>query len=302
MKSLGEMITMYDIEADWILDLYCNFHCSYCISRANRPLLIEGKNDILSIMRFFDSMRLCWHIHFTGGEPFLFTNFLTLCRYITKKHWISLNTNLSSDLVSEFAEGTDPKKVIFVNVGLHIIEREKLGLIEDFITKVRLLQTKGFRVFVSYVMTPNLFQRYQSDFKYFQQHDITIFPKILRTRYLGKVYPDAYTKAERILFKKFSKLAEQQSNVFQEDLETMPIIDLSLDREFIEGIPSFQGQICLAGKKFVRIWPDGSITRCDKRTVLGNLYLNKFHLIDEAKPCDTYSCPYFCIKYTKING
>ncbi len=63
----------WDIEADWNLDLFCNYHCTYCISRSNKvPIL--GQEYLNKIFHFFSSRKLKWHLHFTGGEPFHYPN------------------------------------------------------------------------------------------------------------------------------------------------------------------------------------------------------------------------------------
>jgi len=295
-------MSSWEIEADWNLDLYCNFHCQYCISRSNHtPLAREGNLEF--IKRFFDSTGLKWHLHFTGGEPFLFPDFLEFIKYFTANHFVSINTNLSGKLVEKLIGITDPEKIVFINAGLHIEEREKLDLTQDFISKVSLFQSKGFRIFVSYVMAPHLFRRFESDFRFFESEGVIIFPKILRGYYKGKLYPESYSQSEREQFKSYFKLAAQArhrislSYTYDERL----LIDIDLDKEFVDGIQTFHGKPCLSGSKFVRIWPDGTITRCDKKgDSIGNVYSNELHLTSNAEPCNTFSCPYFCVKYTEM--
>ena len=84
-----------------------------------------------------------------------------------------------------------------------------------------------------------------------------------------------------------------QRNFFKD-----PIINLSLDRDFIEEKQNYKGRMCLAGKTFVRIFPDGIITRCDKKTEIGNVFNGEINLYSGANICNTYSCPYFCAKYS----
>lgn len=283
-----------DIEADWVISLLCNFNCRYCVSHIGSQRQVEDLSN--KFIGFFDASGKRWLLHITGGEPFLYPNFVGLCGRLTQHHKINLNTNLSSPLVYDFARQIDPSKVTFINVGLHIVEREKYGLVDDFVKKYRYLKNKGFSIFVSYVMHPTLFSRFKKDYEYFKSLGIIVSPKSLRGVFFGKRYPEAYAVAQKKTFIKLSLRAEQEAE--NEKILTEPIINLSLDRNFVENSPKYKGKRCLAGKEFVRIFPDGKITRCDKKTVIGNVFENKLTLYPGARICDTYSCPYFCAKYS----
>jgi len=289
---------IYDIETDWVIDSLCNFDCHYCFSHSNVEFPATGKLSCEEIVKFFDNTGLIWLIHITGGEPFLYPNFVRLCQGLTKKHFININTNLTQGNVFDFAELIDPGRVTFINCGLHILEREKRNLVGDFLTKINLLKKKGFKFFVSYVMHPLLFQRFEKDFRYFKSKGVIIYPKALRGVFDGKRYPESYSKEEKRVFIKFSKRSEKLDKMRNISPAGVPIIDLTLDREFLKGKLDFQGKPCLAGKRFVRIWPSGVITRCGKKHILGNLFDSKLHLFKKERKCDDYSCPYFCFKYS----
>lgn len=288
----------WNIETDWVINTLCNFNCEYCIVRSNKEHPDVGRVKNGKLIGFFNNTGLTWAIHLTGGEPFLYPNFIDLCEGLSQEHFISINTNLSQENIFRFGETINPKRVIFINCGLHIVERENKGLVEDFIKKIVFLKSKGFTLFVSYVMYPPLFKRFKRDFDFFKSKNIIICPKALRGRFFKKRYPRDYSQEEKRLFKKYSIKAEKllkrlgPSN-FSEGL----LIDLSLDRKFLEGIPNFHGKLCLAGKKFVRIWPNGVITRCGRKRILGNIFDPKLHLFKGAKKCDSFSCPYFCFRY-----
>jgi organic radical activating enzyme len=102
----------------------------------------------------------------TGGEPFLYPDFVGLCAALTRSHYISLNSNLPTSKFYQFAYTIDPKKVMVISAAAHISEREKSkNGVERFIEKVVYLQEKGFNVFVSYVTEPSLFPRIEKDFE-----------------------------------------------------------------------------------------------------------------------------------------
>lgn len=295
---MNERSYPYDIEADWNLDLLCNFHCTYCISRSDQCIVHYDRDRIHAIKRFFGSRTLRWHLHFTGGEPFLIDGFIDLCTYFTNRHFISINSNLTTNRVDDFAKLIDPERVLFINAGLHVLEREKHRSLNQFVDKLLMLRQRGFHVFPSYVMAPELFDRFKSDFEFFKTKGITIFPKVMRSTYLGQTYPEAYSHEQRTRFKQFVNMAHDTTQTLADIGQ--PLIDLSLDMHFVDGIPTFHGMMCGAGRRFVRIWWDGTITRCDHASRLGSVFANSLCLFEEERPCDTYSCPYFCAKLTRL--
>ena len=81
-------------------------------------------------------------------------------------------------------------------------------------------------------------------------------------------------------------------------------MDLSLDRLFMNGIPSFKGRYCLAGKAFVRMDTHGNVRRCHgSKKNMGNLFEGTVKLSDKAEKCelDKCICPYLGYTYNIEN-
>ena len=76
----------------------------------------------------------------SGGEPFFHPDFIGLCKGLTEKHCISVNTNLSNRLVYDFCKHIDCPEGFLCALLLHITERENQNLVNDFIEKVRVLE------------------------------------------------------------------------------------------------------------------------------------------------------------------
>lgn len=290
-----------NVEVDWIINTRCNFDCEYCNAhtREEHPDVGRVGND--QLVSFFNKRNLDWTIHITGGEPFLYPKFVDLCEKLSKNHVLNLNTNLTSLDINRFVEVIEPKKVTFINCGLHIKERERRGLVRDFIEKTSFLIENDFPIFVSYVMYPPLFKRFQKDFDFFKSEGIIISPKCFRGKFLGNRYPYSYTREEKGLFKKFSRVAEKELKA-RTKIPPSPLIDLSVDRKFLDGLENFHGQKCAAGRKFIRIWPNGRITRCGRKHILGNIFRDKLELYERNRVCDSYSCPYFCYRFLEKNN
>lgn len=112
----------------WQLNTLCNFRCEYCFC-SEKSLSKEhsdcGKYSPEHIAKCFNDTGRIWRIHMSGGETFLYPKFVELARALTKKCYISLNTNLSTPNVYEFGDMISPEKVLSINAALHIMEREK---------------------------------------------------------------------------------------------------------------------------------------------------------------------------------
>ena len=123
-----------DVEVNWLVNDTCNFSCEYCYPGAKKNQF-AGLRDTQAIVDAFDRTGWRWLIYLTGGEPFLMPNFVELCQGLTQKHFVSINTNLAHRDVYRFIETVSPERMRCVHCSLHMAEREKRGLVDDFIKK-----------------------------------------------------------------------------------------------------------------------------------------------------------------------
>lgn len=289
----------YDIEADWILMSTCNFRCVYCfwdakaLGRKIAPLA-----SVQKLATFFDETDLTWLLHLTGGEPFHYPQFVELCRLLTRRHFISINTNADSHHIGNFAETIDPKRVDFINCGVHIQQRQERKRTEAFISNVQTLRARGFDVFVSCVMYPPVFAEFSDAWEWYAEQGVVLIPKVFQGEYLGASYPESYTDAERAIFIEYSdRASEAYADQFARRAEP-PTINPFLDKShFLTGLGDFRGQYCDAGHRFVRIYENGDIWRCGAGDVLGNIVEGRFERRAQPSICREIECPYFCKKY-----
>jgi MoaA/NifB/PqqE/SkfB family radical SAM enzyme len=288
----------YDIEADWKLLNACNFRCSYCFIS---PALLRSK-----MRRFattaewkaaFRGAGKTWLLHLTGGEPSIYFDFAALCRGLTEEHYISLNSNLTHGAIVEFARSVDPRRVSFINAGLHLEERETRTNHASFLRNADLLLAAGFPLFVSIVATPAALRRFDEAAALLRPLGLFPVPKLLRETYEGRQYPAAYTAAEKARFSALAEAARAFYGSAFAGRAERPSIDVFGDDAFVEGTPSYAGRSCEAGRRFVSIEPDGEVFRCSPKTGLGNLLSGTFAPLPEPAPCDTSYCFYFCQKY-----
>lgn len=328
MKS--ERMNNYNAEVQWLINEFCNFNCPYCwlqdTPRANRFL---GEQDTQKIIDGFNNQEVTWLIHMTGGEPFFFPNFMELCRQLTRKHTISINSNLTHKDVVNFAKTIDPEKVDFLHTSLHITQRTKTDSINAFIGKYKMLKNSGFNVFVSYLMYPDLFNRFKSAYQWFKSRGVILHPKVfwgdyygllgtralLKLQYLNKlrmyskkVYPDSYSPKQKRLFKEYvdRSVGDEIQMYGQKSDPRARTVDLALDKCWVDRLLSYKGKRCSAGRKIVRMEKDGQVYRCIDETqhYLGNMFSGRINFLKEDLICNANicSCPYVGMRYVLSNN
>lgn len=291
------------IRAEWQLNIFCNFNCSYCYftqkDRTN-PRLV-GYSDVDAWVKAFDQTGRVWQIGITGGEPFLHPRFVELCKKLTQKHTIDITTNLSTNNINTFCEGVDPAKVTSINASLHIQERERLRSKDDFAKNFHCLKENGFKVRVSQVMFPSILGRFSDIFNEFQKRGIIIRPKMFKGDYLGKSYPGGYSEDEKKLILSFDQKTDELE---KPDWLLIKVrrpggsrfTNFQCNKETLDGYLSFQGIPCAAGKEFVIIRFNGDVLRCDDDPrYLGNLLKGDLRFMRGTEACGgrICSCPHY---------
>jgi len=288
----------YEIEADWQLLNTCNYRCAYCFFDAGT--LGEKLRSFASPEAWenaFNATGKTWLLHIAGGEPSLYPNFVELCCRLTRRHYISFNSNLTGASLADFAERQDPSRVSFINAGLHLAEREERSGIRRFLEHAELLRKNEFPIMVSVVATPAVIERYTDAISLLNGVGLFPVPKLLRGAFDGRVYPQSYSETDRTRFRAYAAQARQAYESLLARRSEAFTINMFDDDEFLVGEPSFAGRSCEAGRRFVRLNPDGEVFRCSQKTRLGNLLTGTFIPSGQASPCDTSYCFYFCRKY-----
>lgn len=304
-----------DTEVHWHISHFCNFECPYCFGGKKQKDIFRGVQDIPKIIEGFNRFGLICQINISGGEPFLCKNFIELCQRLTEKHRICVNTNLSHKDVYRFAEVIDPHRVRYLNCSVHIDIREKLNLVDDFIEKFKFLKEKGFYAYATYVMYPPLLKRFDGDYAFFKSQGIILRQKIFRgtfnrfnlpdswmprrgSRFFKRLYPNAYSPRERkkiLFYIERSQKEGDDTQGYEDDPGEGRMLDVGLDRFFLDGLPSLKGKLCRAGKDYVRMTPEGEVHRCHGGTHrLGNMFEEGVRLFEKPEECtfDLCRCHY----------
>ena len=187
------------------------------------------------------------------ASHFTIPDFLELCQRLTKKHVISINSNIDSPKVMQFVETINPDGSISSiapstcsNAPSASACRSSSSTSRPCAQRVRRLCHLGH--------VPGGVSALPVALGRARRRGLMPWPKAFRGNYDGKRYPDAYTDEERALIVEYSKRAE----AFYKDQFSLrddrPTIDPVIDREvFLKGIPNFRGRQCAAGHDLVRI-------------------------------------------------
>ncbi|MDQ7903496.1 radical SAM protein [Phytohabitans sp. ZYX-F-186] len=261
----------WEWEFDWHLTNRCNFFCEYCHPQIryvlNRKHLDEPDPGLV-VRRFDDLGKVCL-VHMSGGEPFMFPGFVSLCEGLARGHFISINTNLASNDVEEFARRVPASRVAKVVAAIHMPERERLG--EELTAYARnylALRTAGFDATALYVLYPPLLDRFADDLDQLRALGVDhVRAKVFKGVHQGRRYPEGYTEQEKALI-----LANSGEYVF--------------NRPYLDGVLSFRGQPCTAGVSSFKVTVTGEVRRCASvPTSYGNLYDGTFRPSAVDAPC-----------------
>lgn len=267
----------YDAILNWNLTMSCNFHCVYCNNKnlAYKPagffesmkigkwlknrkwdrdrlryhdkqLTNKPDFDVQKMISVLDGTGKTYKVRMLGGEPFTYPRFVNLCREITRKHYIDVESNLTTGLVREFCDAIDPGRVQEIIAAFHIEELEKNKWIEQFIENYFYCKNKGFNITAIIVVYPQIIRKviYYRDF--LMGIGIKIYMHPFVGYHNGKEYPSSYTKKEKV--------------------------KLNLDLESISFMRKTKGELCSAGMSSYIALPSGDVFPCyqiDRK--IGNL-------------------------------
>jgi len=254
----------------WLVTLKCNHNCYYCFFK-----LKPDNNKILSndaIVDFWNNTNKIWDFKLTGGEPFLYPDFIDLCGKLTQSnHTIFIDTNLSLSLdeLHKFIQKVSTDKVGLILASMNNKNEQD---IEPFIEKARLLMEKGYRFDSTYVLHPLRYDKVDETTAILNRNNIPLTVQRFLGKYGGKEYPTCYDK--EILEKYFPE--GLKDNCFN---------------------PKEKSAVCGAGYNYVYVNPDYEIYSCmpysnKKENKIGDISLNKIKLGTGYKQCNlNTSCP-----------
>lgn len=250
----------------------CNFNCNYCISNSVDASNIRAKERpydelVDAINRHFPEE--C-HISIDGsGEPFLYKDFHLLCKELTKKHKISVITNLSQP-IDDFMKNTSIHDIEAIYASLHYNERRKCYLIGDYIDKCKDLLEEGYIVIPTYVYDP-----YEGNpFRFMREiHNIELLPQRLKLNNESVDYTNEEKEFLRTLYDKFLPYSKYITDCF------------------FDGSPSFKGNKCSMGYQNFIIDQKGNVFDCTHmNSSIGNIFRGDVRRHTSKQECHNLTC------------
>jgi organic radical activating enzyme len=282
----------FDVEADWIINMLCNYNCQYCTSRS------DEENDKVLLYtpewyaKFFKQTGKTWMLHISGGEPFVWNKAVDVMIALSQDHYLSFNTNGTQSLrLARFAHEVNPSRVEYFHIGTHFEERTRNDGWSELYSNMRMLKKWGFTVFASLVMERSAFQHFRTVSRImWEETGCVLVPKTE----MHLTDSDSYTLPEK----------DQLEHFVWEILDKHPellkhyTINPLRDIDYLSGFPDFRGHLCRAGVKFVKIDEFGGIWRCQKKEKLGDIGEYWLNLHDTPYTCQEQFCPYYCLKHS----
>jgi MoaA/NifB/PqqE/SkfB family radical SAM enzyme len=267
------------IQFTWDIHYRCNFRCPYCwfyevwVEEGKRNIYLPVEEWMRHWRRIYNRYGKC-HIAITGGEPFLYPNFIPLIKELSQVHSVKITTNMSGD-IETFVKEIDPQKVI-LDLNFHPLFSSQ----EPFIKKTLLLKKAGFKAGVCYLAYPPQMPQISAAKKDFEREGINFALAAFWGEYLGRRYPESYSQQEREMIGPF--------------LGGIDRINYHLKGE------SPKGKLCYAGNKYAVIQADGKVIRCGQLAdkIIGDFFDEGFHLLDTPEPCEAETCS--CNEYINL--
>lgn len=263
----------------WDIHYKCNFRCPYCwfysgwTEASKRNIYLLPDEWMVHWQRVYDKYGSI-RIEITGGEPFLYPNFIRLIKLLSSIHKVKITTNMSGD-IETFVKEIDPQRV-FLDLNFH----PSFAHLETVIKKTLLLKKAGFRAGVCYLAYPPQMASIEKYRKSFEEAGINFALAAFWGVYKEKKYPESYTREEIDFIRPF--LGDIERIVYH-----------------LKG-ESPKGKMCNAGHKYAVIQADGNVIRCGQLPdgVISNLLHEDFHLLDKPEPCEANFCP--CNEYINL--
>ena len=263
MKKLKNKNQNYDAWLHWDATKRCNLDCEYCFGKIiDTSIKVNSiKTDLL--LEILDKNGKIYRLSFTGGEPTLIPNFVEACKSITKKHFISFNSNLISKNIIEFALEINPDRILHIHASFHYDELIQKKLLAKFSKNYNLLKDSGFNVFAEAVAYPQIEKKVNIISKFAKDNSIDLTFAPFYGNFKGRIYPESYTDIQLDLFE-----------ITKEDISCF----------------SQKGNLCNAGFNAAVVFSNGNIYPCHQiKTKMGNIY-EGFAFGDKLIKCPSKKC------------
>ncbi len=253
----------YDAWLHWNVTNRCNLKCEYCFSVPPKPKNDVNRINISKLLATLEKTDKTFRIGFTGGEPFLVPNFVEAVKSITKKHFVTINSNLTLPTVKDFGIKIHHERVLFIHASFHYLELIRKKVLDNYISNFFFLRENGFNVYAEEVAFPPHLERLEKDAERLSKLGIKLKFGAYYGFYNGKRYPESYTDEEIERF----NLPKREIEKFRQ-----------------------KGNYCNAGYNVGVVYSKGQIKPCFQyHSDLGNIY-EEINFNSELIRCEAEYC------------
>ncbi|MDP2927949.1 MAG: radical SAM protein [Candidatus Omnitrophota bacterium] len=263
----------------WDIHYKCNFRCPYCwfykkwVEEGKRNVYLTPEEWMTHWQRIYDKYGKI-RIEITGGEPFMYPNFIKLIKLLSAIHKVKITTNMSGD-IQTFVKEISPDAV-YMDLNFHPL----FSQIDTHIEKTLLLKNAGFKAGVCYLAYPPQIKRINFFKKRFEEKGINFALAAFWGEYDNKKYPESYSEEEKEIIRPF--LGDIDRNSYHLNAQ------------------SPKGKLCNAGYRYAVVQADGKVVRCGQLpdNPIGSIMDKDFRLFDAPLPCEAQVCP--CNEYVNL--
>ncbi len=263
---------------NWEVTYKCNYNCSYCSfggaskRKEPRPTVYPGIDKWFQAWHSIYQRYGSCEIHFAGGEPFVYPEFMDLIEQLSEIHTMEFSTNLFWD-PDDFIKRIRPGRAR-IGVSFH----SEFVDFDTFFLKALSLKGAGFEVWANYVAYPLFMEGMDKYKKKFEESGISMSILPFKGKYDGREYPESYTRQERECLRK---------------LGTSSWTEKTLDFAFDKEKGNVRDKLCHMGQMYAKIHPDGEVYNCcaENALRLGNIIDGTFSLLEEPFFCKQSNCP-----------
>lgn len=171
----------------------CNLNCKYCISKQYNKEINEKLFPWEDMINYLKTQNITHRITFIGGgEPFLDPRIIEVSKEISKNHYLSMTTNLTSKKIKTFGKVIPPERVLQIHASAHLLENERKGLFNTFVENFNFLKSQGFPIFAEAVAYPGIIDKLNYFIDKYKNSGIDLNFGVYKGTYKNKVYPQSY--------------------------------------------------------------------------------------------------------------
>jgi len=260
----------------------CNYECPYCVLIKLdylKKFKVHGGKEWADAFNKLPPLMIC----VAGGEPFIWNGLPDFLKYIDKKHYFTIFTNLSWEPEKHLDIFKPCKANFAINCSFHPHTTD----LKTFISKVKKLQDAGLKVSANIMTYPDLLNKIKKYKQIFEKENIPLEVQA----YIDPNY--TYTSEENEKVKKLVSnplMSEREISGFDSSA-TLKECSAGITNLFI--VPNGDIYKCVAGFYYVTSPLHKKFRAKKEEFYMGNVFDGTFKLENKKTLC-RYPCSEAC--------